>query len=327
MEWQQPWETFYTFVIGAFLCVYIIYVWRKWVIARSTGGAFRAGLVKFILRAAAVTLGIIALLGPSWGVESREIQIENKDLFFCVDLSRSMDARDIAPSRIGKVKYMLQDLLPALEGERVGLIIFSSEAFIQCPLTTDFSALGLFVDAMNTSLVPQAGTNLAAPLEMARKRLINQQEKNTIQPAAQAVILISDGEDFSGDALAAAEALEEASIRLFTVGIGTEQGSEIPIAQGVKRDPKTGEIVRSRINATMLKRLAAQTNGDYFEITNNTSKITLINRLQEIKGTTRLQQKELTAHNKYRYFLLTALALLILDLLIPITRKVPTKLL
>ena len=267
---------------------------------------------KLPLRVAYLTLIIISLLGPSFGHQTRDIKVIGKDIFLAVDLSKSMDARDVNPSRLEKVKYELRRLIDDFGSDRLGLIIFSSEAFVQCPLTYDQSALSLFIETINTDLVPSAGTELNEPLELALEKLTADQEgpgKNQ----AQIIVLISDGEDFGDDSEKVVQEIKDQGIKLFCLGVGTENGGPIPSGTRNLTD-EAGKEVLSKLNSTGLKKLAIETGGKYFEISeglNETGK--LINAIENIEGELKDTRQVDASSNKFVYFLFAALILVLLD--------------
>lgn len=269
---------------------------------------------KFVLRSLILLLLLTAWLGPSFGSSQREVKSIGKDIYFLIDLSRSMNAEDIQPSRLQKVKFELKRMVDALAGDRIGLIIFSSEAFVQSPLTYDQSALQLFIETLSTRLVPNAGTNFAPPLRMALEKL--NEESTTARPKSKLIVLISDGEDFGDETIEAARKIQDSNIRLFTLGVGTEAGGRVPERGHYLRDEQ-GREVTSQLNDEALQKLARLTGGSYFEINqrrNETEK--LINTLKGISGELQDTRKVDVSANKYMYFLALALALMVLDVLL-----------
>lgn len=317
MTWYNEFDlTAYLFIF-VFIGLYAIYIFRMIRIARQLGSDYKNIFIKLLLRTVYFALFIIALLGPSFGVDKKEIKTIGKDIFFAVDLSGSMDAEDVAPSRLQKVKYELKNLVSAFSSDRMGIIIFSAEAFIQCPLTYDQSALNLFIETLNTGLVPSSGTDFAPPLNMALSKFTGEEE-NPNQQKSKIIILISDGEDFGDESTSVAKELEKNGIKVFTLGVGTLEGARIPSQRGYKTD-RAGEIVVTSLNPDALKKVASITGGQYFELseTNNTVS-RLINTVNGIEGELRgTRTVDITA-NKYYYFLALALFLLVMDILISI---------
>jgi len=228
-----------------------------------------------------------------------------------------MEAFDVQPTRLEKVKYEMKRIVEAFNSDRVGVIIFSSEAFMQCPLTYDQNALNLFIETMNSSLVPSSGTDFGPPLRMALDKLGNQEGSST-QQKSKVIILISDGEDFGDQTTEIDKEIEEKGIKLFTLGVGTEKGSQILTGRGYKTDAQ-GNPVISKLNSSELKSLASKTNGQYFEINESRNDVAkLINTIGKIEGELRDARFVDVSANRYYFFLLAALILLVLDLLIDV---------
>lgn len=228
-----------------------------------------------------------------------------------------MNAFDVQPTRLEKVKFELKNIIEAFSSDRKGLIMFSNEAFLQCPLTYDNNALDLFIQTLNTSLVPNSGTDFGPPLEMALKKL-EAEEGGATRQKSKTIILISDGEDFGEDTDAIADKVEGSGIALFTLGVGTERGSKIQTGRGFKRN-RSGEEVVTKLNSSSLQKLAADTGGKYFEINSSKNDVNrLINTINLIEGELRDSKQVDTKANKYFYFLALALALLLLDVLVSI---------
>lgn len=317
MNWSYNIGTFEIAAVGLFALLYILYASRIFRIASKTGVAIHRTLIKLFIRAMYFALIIIALLGPSFGETSREIKSVGKDIFVCIDLSNSMNAFDIQPTRLERVKFELKKIVEAFNSDRIGLIMFSNEAFMQCPLTFDNNALNLFIQSLNTDLVPNSGTDFGPPLQMAFEKL-EDEEAGSRGNKAKIIILISDGEDFGEETEEIADKIESAGLRLFTLGVGTEKGSKILEKRGFKRDRNGNEVV-SRINTSSLKRLASETGGKYFEINESKNDVErLINAINQIEGELRDAKKVDVKANKYFYFLAVALFLMFIDLLVSI---------
>lgn len=317
MQWYREFGTTEWVMIALFILLYTLYIWRVVRVARALRTGFSSVLVKVVIRTTVFALLIIALLGPSFGESKREVKSVGKDIMMCVDLSKSMDAFDIAPTRIEKIKFELKRIVAAFNSDRIGIIIFSSEAFMQCPLTYDQNALNLFIDAMNTSLVPSSGTDFGPPLRMALSK-IEQDDVRAGETKSKIVVLISDGEDFGEETNDVAREIEDKGIKLFTLGIGTEKGGQIRTGSGYKTD-REGNVVVTKLNADPLRKLASRTGGQYFEINETRNDIArLINTISKIEGELMDARFVDVTANKYYYFLLGAVVLLLLDILINI---------
>jgi len=304
-------------VILIFLIGYGLYLKRIITIGRVLHTPYRSVFIKLFFRSLFFALLVIALLGPTFGDSKREIKSVGKDIMICVDLSKSMDAFDVQPSRLEKVKFELKKIAKAFNSDRLGIIIFSSEAFMQCPLTYDQNAINLFIETMNTSLVPSSGTDFGPPLRMALSKLEDSEGPST-QQKSKVIVLISDGEDFGEETKEIAKEVEDKGYKLFTLGVGTEQGSQIIAGRGYKTD-KQGNNVVSKLNSSSLKLLASKTDGDYFEINESRNDVNkLINTISKIEGQMRDARVIDASANRYYYFLFAALVLLVLDILVSV---------
>lgn len=303
-------------MVVSFLGFYGLYIIRMVRISRALKSPAYTVAYKLLLRTALFALLIIAYLGPSFGEAKREVQSVGKDIMICVDLSKSMDAFDIQPSRLEKIKFEMKRVVEAFNSDRLGIIIFSSEAFMQCPLTYDQNALNLFIETMNTALVPSSGTDFGPPLRMAMDKL--EDPNGSSDPKSKVIVLISDGEDFGDETEDIAKEIADKDIKLFTLGIGTERGSQIYAGRSLKTD-KSGNPVISKLNPVSLKKVASLTGGQYFEINDTGNDVSrLINTISKIEGQIRESRLVDVSANRYFYFLLAALALLVLDILLSV---------
>ncbi|WP_422359863.1 vWA domain-containing protein [Reichenbachiella sp.] len=302
-------ELFFIILFGFF---YVLYIFRTVRAAKALGTTYRRVFYKIALRVTYFTLFILALLGPSFGESSKEIKSIGKDIFVAIDLSESMNAFDIQPTRLEKIKFELKEIVDAFSSDRIGLIMFSNEAYVQCPLTYDKSALNLFIETLNTNLVPNTGTDFGPPLKMALDKISDDKETVTRQKS-KIIILISDGEDFGENTASIAKTIEEEGIKLFTLGIGTAQGSKIMTQRGFKKD-NNGQEVISKLNPVSLKKIASATSGKYFEINATQNDVEkLINTIGDIEGELRDSKTMDVSANKYYYFLALALLLICID--------------
>lgn len=302
---------------GIFIVGYLFYLLRMIRINRVLKVSFNRIVTKAVLRTLAFALLLTALLGPLFGNTSREIQAVGKDILIVLDLSQSMNARDIQPSRLEKVKYELKELIDTFAGDKIGLIIFSSEAFVQCPLTYDQGALTLFTSTLHTGLVPNAGTNFANSLEMAIDKLDSEEEKeNSNQQSAKLILLISDGEDFSTRTEEVIERVKQNNINVFTLGVGTEKGSNI-LVRGRPKIDNDGNEVTTKLSSSSLKNIASKTGGKYFEISDRQNDMArLINTISRVEGKLQDTRQIDVSANKYEYFLAAALLLIVIDQII-----------
>ena len=234
--------------------------------ARSGRVLQGAGAGQGVARGTVLGLGLfllfIAAAGPQCGERTELVKRTGIDLVIALDVSASMLARDVKPSRLERARLEITALLDRLKGDRVGIVVFAGDAFVQCPLTTDYAAARLFLRAVDPLSMPAPGTAIAAALYEARRVL----EGGGRGTAARAVLVITDGEDQQGDAARAASELGEAGIRVYAVPVGTEQGEPIPVVDksgnvtGYKKD-REGRTVLTRTDLGALRELASRCNG------------------------------------------------------------------
>ncbi|OHX66457.1 vWA domain-containing protein [Flammeovirga pacifica] len=306
-------------LIGLFILTYGFYLLRVINARKSFRAKGGATLYKLVLRTVYFTLFIFSLLGPTFGEMKKEIKAVSKDIYICVDLSKSMDAVDVKPSRLAKLKFELKQIVKSFNSDRLGLIVFTSDAFLQCPLTYDGNALNMFIETMSTSLISNTGTDFGPPLEMAIKKLMDADEGMPIaKQASKVIILISDGEDYGKETDAAISQIKDHGVKLFTMGIGTSDGSKIPAGYRFKRD-KMGNDVVTKLNSESLISLANETGGNYFEISDQRNDINrLISSIGDIQGELKSSRTADVGANKFTYFLMAALILVALDIMLAV---------
>ena len=313
MNFQEDIGIFELSLVSLFLMFYFLYLVRIYKINQQIKVNLKAVFMKFILRVTFFTLLIISLLGPNFGIKEEKVEVVGKDIMIAVDLSESMNANDIQPSRIEKVKFEIKKIVDEFSGDRIGIIMFSGEAFVQCPLTYDKNALNLFVETLNTGLVPNSGTDFGPPLELGLSKL---QDENSGDNdfKSKIIILFSDGEDFGEDTDQSIEKIKENSLKLFSVGIGTDEGSKILDDFGNLKKDNEGNDVITKLNSSSLRETADKTGGKYYEISKNKNEINqMITEIKNIKGDIIDQQTSNISENKYFYFLLSALVLVAID--------------
>ena len=264
---------------------------------------------------------VLALARPQWGEKTEQVVRSGVDVFVALDTSLSMDATDVAPSRLEKARHIAADLIDRLQGNRVGLIAFAGSAFVQCPLTLDEGAARIFLDSVSTGAVSEAGTNLASALEAARKGFVSKESKYKV------VILLTDGEQHEGDPVKVAEEARAEGVVVHTIGVGTAAGDPIPIrnARGeitdYKRD-EAGQPVLSRLDEDSLSRIALATGGQYFRASDDEAEV---EEIAELVGS--MESKELSAQlftqyeERYYWPLGFAVAFLIAEAAIPRGRR------
>ena len=219
---------------------------------------------RFALLMLGLALAIVSLARPQWGYIYEDVKRKGLDLLFAVDTSRSMLSNDVQPNRLERVKLAAQDLVNQLQGDRVGLIAFAGRAFLQAPLTIDYEAEVESINDLDTKTIPEGGTNISEAINLAL---------NTFGKSAagnRALIIFTDGEELSGDAAKVAKAAAEAGVRIFTVGVGTPQGSLIPVTSddggtAFVKD-SAGQVVKSKLDEKRLREIAQATGGFYLHL-------------------------------------------------------------
>lgn len=315
LQWYYPLGLLEYSLIASIFLAFLLHLGRLWQLTSALQQSKIWIFLKFPLRIAYFTLMLIALLGPSFGYGTKYVQAVGKDIYLLIDLSKSMNVQDVKPSRLEKIKYELKNMMASLASDRVGIIIFASDAFLQCPLTYDKSAVLQNIQNLNTQLLPDGGTDIGEALKLCSERLIIDKNKFT-NIKSKIAILLSDGEDFGTQTQIFTQELASKGIKLFTVGIGSSSGGRIPLAAGVQLNPN-GEIVISKPNTKILENIALQTGGDYFELSQERNNLSaLMQKIQQIKGQ-RLDFRTIdVSYNKYEYFIWIALLLICLDIVV-----------
>jgi len=202
---------------------------------------------------------IIALAQPRWGFQWQDLTQRGVDLIVALDVSNSMRATDVKPSRLERARHKVADLLRMLKGDRVGLVAFAGTSFLHCPLTLDYQAAEMFLGALDTDLIPVQGTALGHAIETSIHAF------STMEKKSKAILLITDGEDHEGNVLKAIQLARKEGVKVFVIGIGREDGVPVPDPSGgggFKRN-RSGEVVLSKINEPLLEKIAVDTGGAY----------------------------------------------------------------
>lgn len=281
----------------------------------------KKSLIKFIVFNVILFFLILALAQPQMGTKMEKIQRKGIDVMIALDVSKSMLSQDVVPSRLEKSKLLIQTLLKKLEGDRVGLVIFAGNAYLQMPLTVDYSSLMLYMRSVNTNSVPTQGTIITEALDQAESAF------NATDKKHKAIIVITDGEDHEENAIDKAEELASDGTKIFTVGVGTPNGGTIPIYNetGNKVDEKkdeNGQPIISKMNANMLQALAKAGNGNYYVLDNSKQVADFISKDIAKIETKTINDKVFTDFvEQFQYFLVFALLLLIADFFITYRKK------
>jgi Ca-activated chloride channel family protein len=329
------------FLLWLVFCLVIFYLWAFRSKARLIERFVQKGLsaivadsfnpTGFWLKAAVLLTAcffcILALARPQWGFRWEQVKRKGVDIFIALDTSRSMLAEDFKPNRLERSKLAILDLLKSLEGDRVGLVAFAGSAFIQCPLTNDYNGFFLSLNDVDTNTIPRGGTSISSAIKEAIRGFVPHQRDPVIGKGGtkkyRVLIVISDGEDHEGDALAAASQAEKAGIRIYCVGIATPQGELIAITDEAGNKTflkdREGRVVKSRLNETLLEKIALATGGGYVHARPTEFGLNLLYS----ERISRMEKREIESKNKKRFYerfqipLAIALALLLLEPFIP----------
>jgi len=213
----------------------------------------------------AIALAAVATAGPRYGTELLEVERMGADLVIALDVSGSMMAEDFRPTRLDEAKRAVHSLLAGLKGDRVGLVAFAGAAAIMCPLTSDYSAVELFLELAKPGYIPQPGTNIGDALQLSGRLLEGSGDRD------RAVILITDGEDHAGGIEREVDKLIAMGSRVYAIGIGSPDGTLIPVydvrgvVSGYKKD-QSGDLVQTRLDVTALQKIADDTGGRFFAV-------------------------------------------------------------
>ncbi len=269
--------------------------------------------VKFLLLLLSLGCLIFALVNPKIGTKMETVTREGVDIVFAIDVSKSMEAEDIAPNRLEKSKQLVTQIINNLGSDRVGIIGYAGSAFPQLPITTDYGSAKMFLQSMNTDMVSSQGTAINEAIELATTYY------GEGEPTSKVLIVISDGEDHGGEVESIAKEAANLGIRIFTIGVGTEKGGPIPlkrggIVQSYKKD-ETGETVITKMNEETLMEIARVTNGEYVrgnvtgEVTEKVSEF-----LQDLDKTEFEARQFAEYQSQFQWFLGLAIILLLADM-------------
>lgn len=259
----------------------------------------------------------VALAQPQCGERAEVARRRGIDVVVALDASKSMYARDVAPSRIDRARLELSSLLEALKGDRVAIVAFAGDAFVQCPLTSDYTAAKMFLRAVDPEAMPQGGTNIGAALLLARQ-VFDSADRGAKD---RVVVLLTDGEDLGGDLGQGVDALKEIGARVLAVGLGSEAGEPIPLLNregalvGYQKDAE-GRTVISRLDRAGLERIAQDTGGEFFHTTRGVAVedvLKVIDALQKSELESRLTMKYAES---FQPFIAAGLVFLLLGVLV-----------
>lgn len=269
-------------------------------------------IFKFLLLFLAFASLIIAIANPQIGTKFEKVKRSGVEIIIALDVSKSMMAEDLKPNRLERSKQFIARFIEKLQNDRIGLIVFAGKAYLQMPVTIDYSAAKLFLRNINTDMVSSQGTAIADAIELSQKSFDSKEKKYKV------LVIISDGENHEGNVLEAVEAANEEGIRVYTIGVGSPKGAPIPQYKNgeqtdFKRD-ENGNIVLTKLNETALQQLAVQGDGKYYKLSSGSEEIE--NIIAEISGMEKknLEEKMFTDYeDQFQYFILLAILFLVAE--------------
>lgn len=267
---------------------------------------------KFLFFTLAFALLIIGIVNPQVGTKLEEVKRKGADLMICLDVSNSMKAEDLHPNRLEKSKQAISKLLDKLEGDRIGIIVFGGEAYVQLPITTDYSAAKLFLESINTEMIPTQGTAIGAAIDLSMESFGKDEGKN------KAIVIITDGENHEDDAVKIAEKAAEKGIAIHTIGMGSAEGVPIPVYKGNVREgyrkDKEGNTIVTKLDEKTLQEIAGAGNGIYVRASNSdaglNSVLDAINRLEKKQFESRMYSDY---EDRFQWFIAAAFLFLLIE--------------
>lgn len=270
-------------------------------------------ILKVIVLCGAFACLSLALVNPKIGTKLETVRSQGVDIVFAVDVSKSMLAEDIAPNRLEKSQQLVTQIINNLASDRVGIIAYAGKAFPQLPITTDYASAKMFLQNMNTDMLSSQGTAIHEAIQLAKTYYDDEEQTNRV------LIIISDGEDHGGEAVNIAEEANEEGIRILTIGVGDAKGGPIPIKRnGViinyKKD-RNGETVITRLDETILRKIAEETNGVYINGSNTSEVVDTIKDVLSGMDKKEFESKQIADFkDQFQWFLGLGILLLFIDI-------------
>ncbi len=271
---------------------------------------------KFVLTSFAIAALVFGVANPQVGSKYEEVKREGFELIIALDISNSMLAEDLQPNRLERAKQAISKLIDQLKSDKIGIIVFAGQAYVQLPLTTDYGAAKLFLSTVSPDIVPTQGTAVGSAIDLAIKSFGEKQDKN------RAIIIITDGENHEDDAIQQATTAADAGIAVHTIGVGSPDGTPIPVyvngkKSGFRKDNQ-GNTVVTKLNETMLQQVASAGKGVYIRGNNMSSGMKTL--LDEIN---KMEKKEFDSkmftdyEDRFQYLLAATVLFLLAELLLP----------
>lgn len=325
-RFENPQNLVFLSIVALIVLMYIAYVWwqnqhldkvgSKDLLKRLMPGySSLRNYLKMLSMALALLFLIGAMANPQWGTKKEKVKAKSSDVFIALDISQSMMAEDISPNRLERAKRTTQNLVTALRGNRIGIILFAGNAYLQMPLSNDVSAAQMFVSSANTNQATTQGTAISEAIDLASRAY---EEEKAFQ---RALIIITDGENHDDEAVAKAREASDLGLNIFTIGVGTEEGAFIPYRTSsgnqYKRDDQ-GELVKSALNPELIRDLASAGGGKHYFIQDGNQVIVDIKKQIDRLEKQEVEQRSFTDYESYfQYLLGLGLLFLILEYFIP----------
>ncbi len=269
--------------------------------------------IKFAILLLALTLLIFAVARPQFGQNEQTIKRQGIEVMVALDISNSMLAEDVAPSRLDRAKQMLSKLIDKMQEDKIGLVVFAGEAYTQLPITCDYVSAKMFLSTISPNLIQTQGTAIGSAIHTAMRSFGSEQSE-----AGRAIILITDGENHEDDAIEAAKHAKEAGIHLYVIGIGTSQGAPIPVSgtNNYMKD-RSGQVVVTKLNEQMAKDIAQAGDGAYIHCDNTNTAMRALQQEIDHLATAEIETTVYTDYNEqYQSFALIAFLLLVIEFFI-----------
>ena len=325
MRFGNP-EYFMMLLALPVIALFFLWVYRRRVLALARFAAAplirklntAAGPSRYILKCTFFCLffmfAVFALVRPMFGVRMEMVERKGVDIMIALDISHSMLAQDLVPNRLERAKLEIRRFINLLKGDRVGLIIFAGESFVQCPLTLDYAAANMMLQAVSVDWVQVQGTALADVIRQGTKALGGTNRKHRV------MIILSDGEDHEGNVVEAAREAAREGVIIYTIGIGSESGVPIPMNRGgtnvvYKRD-RAGNLVMTRLNPVVLEKIAIETGGKYYHAGTNLDLTRIYNDISRMEKTEFGMSKATVHEEQYQFFLLIAIIFILIEFFI-----------
>lgn len=327
IKFEHPTYLYFLLFIPLFIVLFI--AWRLWKnrVLKEFGesslvhqlipaASNSRPVIKFTLLMISWAFLVIGIANPQTGSKLQEAKKQGIDVMVALDVSNSMLAEDIAPSRLANAKQLIADLIDKLEGDRIGIVVFAGKAFLQLPLTNDYGAAKLFLSNIDTRSVGTQGTAIGEALAICDTSFQGSKDKG------KAILLLTDGENHEDDAITEAKRIGEKGIRIFTVGMGSTEGAPVPDldkygnSAGYKKD-RQGNTIISKLDPKLLSEIASYGNGSYIRASNSRGWFNAI-----VTDLDKLQKQEIDVksysdyEDRFQYFIFLALFFLVIELFI-----------